>query len=77
MTTQKELKRIKAKFNNLHDVEWIETANMVNGFKMKIESLTNTKLIMADEIGYKLRHASPYTIDQNYLIALFEPKELT
>ena len=73
MTTKKELNRIRKWYKCLDDVEWIESS--IIGFMMKTQVITRTKIKMGEELGYSFRHAKPYTLDQNFIIANFEVKE--
>jgi hypothetical protein len=70
------LNRIRNSFENFPNIYWIESADVIRGVKIKAEVVTKAILNIMDEHGFQLRHVSPYTLDTQYLLALFEPKEI-
>ena len=73
---QKQLQKIREEFKGDPYIDWIEPAGMIRGFIIKVGYLTSKIIKKADRLGYHLRHASVYTLDKDYLIAAFEPKEI-
>lgn len=61
---------------HLNDGEWLEPADIIRGFKIKVDNIDSRMLKVCDELGFKLRYATTYSFSKNSLIAFFEPKEI-